>query len=79
MRPTAERLKELSIMLIGTAIDYDVPASVSNYVHRVEGTAKASKQGHTWTLFTSGEAWWFLNEIGRSNAVERLRSQKYLG
>ncbi|EPE33271.1 P-loop containing nucleoside triphosphate hydrolase [Glarea lozoyensis ATCC 20868] len=61
----------LDLPNLAHVINYDVPVSLSSYVHRVGRTARAGKRGHAWTLFTPSEAWWFWNEIGRSNAVER--------
>ena len=66
----------LDLPNLAHVINYDVPVSISSYVHRVGRTARAGKRGHAWTLFTPTEAWWFWNEIGRSNAVERAASSK---
>ncbi len=52
-------------------VNYDIPTSLTSYIHRVGRTARAGKQGHAWTLFTGGEGRWFWNEIARSNIVER--------
>ncbi|KAK7977382.1 DNA/RNA helicase- DEAD/DEAH box type [Apiospora saccharicola] len=59
-------------------INYDMPNSVTSYVHRVGRTARAQRSGHAWTLFTFQEARWFWNdvagkEIGRTREVERVR------
>jgi ATP-dependent RNA helicase DDX51/DBP6 len=66
----------LDLPNLAHVINYDVPVSLSNYIHRVGRTARAGKRGHAWTLFTPSEAWWFWNEIGRSTAVERTASSK---
>lgn len=44
-------------------LQYDVPRSVEGYVHRVGRTARAGRDGEGWTLYTHGEARWFLHEI----------------
>ncbi|KKY37923.1 putative dead deah box helicase [Diaporthe ampelina] len=52
-------------------ISYDMPKSVQSYVHRVGRTARAGRQGHSWTLFTKPEAGWFWTAIagkGQSKA-----------
>lgn len=57
-------------------INYDMPTSVANYVHRVGRTARAGKRGSAWTMFTSTEARWFWNEIGRAESIQRLEGEK---
>ncbi|KAK8094680.1 DEAD/DEAH box helicase [Apiospora hydei] len=61
-------------------INYDMPNSVTSYVHRVGRTARAHRSGHAWTLFTYQEARWFWSdvagkdaEVRRSKEVERVR------
>jgi ATP-dependent RNA helicase DDX51/DBP6 len=65
-------------------INYDVPASVSSYVHRVGRTARAGKSGHAWTLLENKQAAWFWRDIGgegkqaskavaRRGVIERTR------
>jgi ATP-dependent RNA helicase DDX51/DBP6 len=66
----------LDLPNLAHVINYDIPVSISSYVHRVGRTARAGKRGQAWTLFTPSEAWWFWNEVGRSNAVERGVSAK---
>lgn len=57
-------------------INYDMPTSVANYVHRVGRTARAGKKGFAWTLFTGSEGRWFWNEIARSGAIRRADGEK---
>jgi ATP-dependent RNA helicase DDX51/DBP6 len=57
-------------------VNYDVPTSLTNYVHRIGRTARAGKSGHAWTLFTAVEGRWFWNEIGRSTSIERASGAK---
>ncbi|RYP31229.1 hypothetical protein DL767_005858 [Monosporascus sp. MG133] len=65
-------------------VNYDMPASVAAYVHRVGRTARAGRGGKAWTLFTDPEARWFWREIAglggdggamirRARKVERIR------
>ncbi|KAK5131450.1 hypothetical protein LTR08_000914 [Meristemomyces frigidus] len=44
-------------------LQYDVPRSVSAYVHRVGRTARAGHGGEAWTLYGYREARWFLREV----------------
>jgi ATP-dependent RNA helicase DDX51/DBP6 len=52
-------------------INYDIPTSLTSYVHRIGRTARAGKRGHAWTLYTAVEGRWFWNEIGRTQDIER--------
>ncbi|KAF2857879.1 P-loop containing nucleoside triphosphate hydrolase protein [Piedraia hortae CBS 480.64] len=52
-------------------IQYDVPRSVEEYVHRVGRTARAGREGQAWTLVAHSEARWFVNEIVRAGNVRR--------
>lgn len=52
-------------------VNYDMPHSVTSYVHRVGRTARAGRDGMAWTLFTGTEARWFWNEIARSSHISR--------
>ena len=45
-------------------VSYDVPTSLTTYVHRVGRTARAGKSGHAWTLVAHREGRWFSKEIG---------------
>ncbi|CZR69638.1 related to ATP dependent RNA helicase [Phialocephala subalpina] len=53
-------------------INYDVPTSLTSYVHRIGRTARAGKEGHAWTLFTEREGGWFWREIARNPKVQRV-------
>ncbi|KAF2874219.1 P-loop containing nucleoside triphosphate hydrolase protein [Massariosphaeria phaeospora] len=61
----------LDVPDITHVINYDIPSSVTSYVHRVGRTARAGKAGEAWTLFTKSEAAWFLNVLTRGDAVRR--------
>jgi ATP-dependent RNA helicase DDX51/DBP6 len=62
----------LDIQDLAQVINYDMPTSVTSYVHRVGRTARASKEGVATTLVAHHEARWFWNEIARSGAVRRV-------
>ncbi|KAI9651256.1 ATP-dependent RNA helicase dbp6 [Ciborinia camelliae] len=57
-------------------INYDVPTSITNYVHRVGRTARAGRQGHAWTLVGNSEARWFFNEVAKSEEIRRREGGK---
>ncbi|CAI6336489.1 unnamed protein product [Periconia digitata] len=61
----------LDIPDITHVINYDMPTSVTSYVHRVGRTARAGKPGEAWTLFTKSEAAWFWNQLARGDSVRR--------
>lgn len=46
-------------------INYDIPASVRAYIHRVGRTARAGAKGDAWTLINDKEARWFWNSVGK--------------
>lgn len=54
----------LDLPALDNVICYDVPASVTAYVHRVGRTARAGRTGHAWTLVAKREGRWFSKEIG---------------
>lgn len=57
-------------------VNYDVPPSITTYVHRVGRTARAGKEGSAWTLFAHREGRWFTNEIARGSDGKITRSTK---
>ncbi|PSN75004.1 P-loop containing nucleoside triphosphate hydrolase protein [Corynespora cassiicola Philippines] len=52
-------------------VNYDMPGSITSYVHRVGRTARAGKSGEAWTLFSKTEAAWFWNQIAKGSSVSR--------
>ena len=66
----------LDLPNLAHVVNYDVPTSLTSYVHRIGRTARAGKQGHAWTLFTAIEGRWFWNEIGRTTSIERASGVK---
>ncbi|OAL44357.1 P-loop containing nucleoside triphosphate hydrolase protein [Pyrenochaeta sp. DS3sAY3a] len=61
----------LDIPSITHIINYDIPTSITSYVHRVGRTARAGKNGQAWTLFTKAEAAWFLKQVAKGDSVKR--------
>ena len=57
-------------------VNYDVPTSITTYVHRVGRTARADNAGSAWTLFAHREGRWFSNEIARGSDGMITRSAK---
>lgn len=55
----------LDLPNLRNVINYDIPHSVTSYVHRVGRTARAGKEGRAWTLVAEREAAWFWNVIAR--------------
>ena len=62
----------LDIQNLAQVVNYDMPTSVTSYVHRVGRTARAGKEGVATTLVAHHEARWFWNEIARSGKVRRI-------
>lgn len=67
----ARGLDNFSGRPISHVIQYDVPRSVTSYIHRVGRTARAGTVGDAWTLYTHSEARWFMNEITKAVNVQR--------
>lgn len=61
----------LDIPDITHVVNYDMPTSVTSYVHRVGRTARAGKSGEAWTMFTKSEAAWFWNQVARGDSIRR--------
>ncbi|XP_014551213.1 hypothetical protein COCVIDRAFT_20478 [Bipolaris victoriae FI3] len=61
----------LDIPDITHVINYDLPTSITSYVHRVGRTARAGKAGQAWTLFSKTEAAWFLKQIAKGDSIKR--------
>lgn len=56
----------LDLPLLTDVVNYDVPTSVTTYVHRVGRTARADHEGSAWTLVAHREGRWFANEIAKA-------------
>lgn len=61
----------LDIPDITHVINYDMPTSITSYVHRVGRTARAGKFGQAWTLFTKTEAAWFIKQVTKGDTIKR--------
>ncbi|ORY13822.1 P-loop containing nucleoside triphosphate hydrolase protein [Clohesyomyces aquaticus] len=61
----------LDILDLPHVINYDMPSSVTSYVHRVGRTARAGKVGEAWTFFTKTEAAWYWNDIAKGDTIKR--------
>jgi ATP-dependent RNA helicase DDX51/DBP6 len=61
----------LDIPDITHVINYDMPTSITSYIHRVGRTARAGKPGEACTLFTKTEAAWFLKQVAKGETVKR--------
>ena len=68
----------LDIQDLAHVINYDLPVSLTSYVHRVGRTARAGKHGTATTFVAHREARWFWNEIARSEQVKRGSGKKVL-
>ncbi|KAL8856498.1 MAG: hypothetical protein Q9178_006897 [Gyalolechia marmorata] len=65
----------LDIQNLAYVINYDMPSSVTDYVHRVGRTARAGKAGTAITLVEWRQGRWFWNEVGRGEEVERCNKK----
>ncbi|EKG12523.1 RNA helicase ATP-dependent DEAD-box conserved site [Macrophomina phaseolina MS6] len=52
-------------------VNYDIPTSITSYVHRVGRTARAGAYGVAWTFLTKSEAGWFWNVVARGEGIRR--------
>ncbi|PNY27095.1 ATP-dependent RNA helicase dbp6 [Tolypocladium capitatum] len=63
----------IDIPRLGHVINYDLPASVAGYVHRVGRTARAGRSGCAWTLVGDDESGWFWGKIAKGQGVRRAQ------
>jgi ATP-dependent RNA helicase DDX51/DBP6 len=61
----------LDIPQLHMVVNYDIPASVASYVHRVGRTARAGREGLACTLVERREGRWFWGEIARNGGLRR--------
>ncbi|BCS18562.1 putative ATP-dependent RNA helicase DBP6 [Aspergillus puulaauensis] len=66
----------LDLQSLTHVINYDVPASITTYVHRVGRTARAGREGSAWTLVAHREGRWFTNEISKGANGKITRAAK---
>ncbi|PHH73198.1 hypothetical protein CDD80_3991 [Ophiocordyceps camponoti-rufipedis] len=77
--PTSPRLvvasdlvaRGIDVPQLGHVVNYDVPASVAGYVHRVGRTARAGRRGCAWTLLPDPDSGWFWGRIAKGKGVRR--------
>ncbi|WEW54590.1 ATP-dependent RNA helicase dbp6 [Emydomyces testavorans] len=60
----------LDLPSLSHVVSYDIPMGLTSYIHRVGRTARAGKEGMSWTLVSHNEGRWFSNEILKG-AVDR--------
>ena len=58
----------LDIPNLSHVVNYDVPTSLENYVHRVGRTARAGRRGEAWSLLEGRQGAWFWGVIGDGGA-----------
>lgn len=61
----------IDLVGLGAVINYDMPTSLTTYVHRVGRTARAGKSGQAWTLVEHREGLWFQKVIVKSENLVR--------
>ena len=61
----------LDIENLAHVVNYDMPSSLTSYVHRIGRTARAGKPGKATTLVAHHEGRWFANEIAKSSSINR--------
>ncbi|KAI1939260.1 ATP-dependent RNA helicase dbp6 [Ophidiomyces ophidiicola] len=70
MLATDRASRGLDLPSLEHVINYDVPASLTSYIHRAGRTARAGQYGSVWTLVSHSEGRWFSSEIV-NGAIER--------
>ncbi|MCJ1229380.1 ATP-dependent RNA helicase dbp6 [Toensbergia leucococca] len=66
----------LDIQDLAHVVNYDMPTSLTSYIHRVGRTARMGREGKATTLVAHHQARWFWNEIARSGLVRRGPGRK---
>jgi ATP-dependent RNA helicase DDX51/DBP6 len=66
----------LDIPHLTHVISYDVPASLTGYIHRVGRTARAGREGSAWSLVSWREGKWWWGSIGKGDVHGLKRSGK---
>ncbi|KAH7128342.1 P-loop containing nucleoside triphosphate hydrolase protein [Dendryphion nanum] len=65
----------LDVPDITHVINYDMPRSITSYVHRIGRTARAGKTGQAWTMVAKNEAAWFWKAIGKGENIRRGKNR----
>src|SRR5204862_7291910 len=66
----------LDLPALSHVVNYDVPTSLTTYVHRVGRTARAGRTGSAVTLVAHREGRWFANGIARDAEARISRHGK---
>ncbi|PYI00296.1 ATP-dependent RNA helicase dbp6 [Aspergillus sclerotiicarbonarius CBS 121057] len=66
----------LDLRSLTHVVNYDVPTSITTYVHRVGRTARAGQEGSAWTLVAHREGKWFASQIAKGVDGKITRSTK---
>ena len=61
----------IDIPALRQVVNYSVPSSVKDYIHRIGRTARADFPGTAVTLLENQQARWFWNEIARAPTISR--------
>ncbi len=61
----------LDLPNLAHVVNYDMPTSLTSYIHRVGRTARAGREGVATTLVEFQQGKWFWGEIGREGMVGR--------
>ncbi|OJD11167.1 hypothetical protein AJ78_08009 [Emergomyces pasteurianus Ep9510] len=66
----------LDLPSLSYVVSYDIPTSLTSYIHRVGRTARAGRSGSAWSLVAHREGRWFANEIVKcpGSTVTRARN-----
>ncbi|KAI9763918.1 MAG: ATP-dependent RNA helicase ddx51 [Candelina submexicana] len=68
----------LDVPNLAHVVNYDLPTSVTGYVHRVGRTARAGERGEAWTFTSKTEARWFWNEIAKGPHIRRVWDRRVI-
>ncbi|KAE8355971.1 P-loop containing nucleoside triphosphate hydrolase protein [Aspergillus coremiiformis] len=66
----------LDLQSLTHVVNYDVPTSITTYVHRVGRTARAGREGSAWSLVAHREGRWFTKEITQRSDHRITRATK---
>lgn len=61
----------IDIPVLRQVVNYSVPSSMKDYIHRIGRTARADYPGTAVTLLENQQARWFWNEVARAPTISR--------